>query len=55
MIAIAAGEPYMGFNQKQCSVFFEPTRFRVAVNTSEQMISLLLRVGRGKIYRRQAD
>jgi hypothetical protein len=40
MIAIAAGEPYLEFNQTQCSIFFEPTKFKVAVNTSEQVISV---------------
>jgi hypothetical protein len=38
MIAVAAREPYVEFNETQCPVFFEPTRFRVAVKTSEQMI-----------------
>jgi hypothetical protein len=40
MIAIAAREPCVEFNQTQCSVFFEPTKFIVAVNASEQVISV---------------
>jgi hypothetical protein len=40
MIAIAAWEAYVEFNQTQCSIFFEPTKFKVAVNTSEQVISV---------------
>jgi hypothetical protein len=38
MLAIAAGEPYVEYNQAQCSIFFELTKFKVAVNTSEQVV-----------------
>jgi hypothetical protein len=40
MIAIAAGEPYVEFNQTQCSVFFQPAMFKVSVNASEQVVSV---------------
>jgi hypothetical protein len=40
MIAIAAGEPYVIFNQTQCTVSFVPTEFDVSVNTTEQSISV---------------